>query len=58
MSRENQKIGITLAVTVLSALVVAYLWYSTVQVSDPTPQEYAVYRALLPNIAEGAKRES
>lgn len=32
------------------------MWYWTVQVSGPTPQEYAVYRALLPHVAEGSKK--
>jgi hypothetical protein len=56
MPRENHRISITLAVTVLGASLVAYLWYSAVQVNDPTSQEYAVYRALLPHIAEGSKK--
>ena len=56
MPRENHRIAIILAVTVLSVWLVAYLWYSSVQVSGPTPQEYAVYRALLPHIAEGSEK--
>jgi hypothetical protein len=56
MPREDHRIAIILAVTVLSVPLVAYLWYSAVQVSGPTPQEYAVYRALLPHIAESSKK--
>jgi hypothetical protein len=56
MPRENHRIAIALAVSVLGAPLVAYLWYAAAQVSNPTPREYAVYRALLPHIAEGSKK--
>jgi hypothetical protein len=57
MPRENHRIAIALAGIVLSAPLAAYLGYSAVQVqvNGPTAQEYAVYGALLPHIAEGSK---
>jgi len=56
MPRENHRIAIILVVIILSTPLLAYLWYSALQISSPTQQEYAVYRALLPHIAEGGKK--
>ena len=46
---------ITSGVLVSASLLTCW-WYSATSIADPTEQEYAVYTALLPHIAEGKKR--
>jgi hypothetical protein len=41
---------------VFGAILLACVWHSFLRVSSPTLQEYAVYKALLPHIAEGSRK--
>ena len=56
MPRDGHRIAIIVGLIALSVPLIAYLWLSAAQTSGPTQQEYAVYGALLPHIAEGSKR--
>jgi hypothetical protein len=56
MPREKRSRAILLGLIVLSVVFVTYWWHSAAQTSGPNQQEYAVYTALLPHIAEGSKR--
>jgi hypothetical protein len=56
MPRKTFRTAIVLSVSLLSVGLLASAWYSTFRISGPTQQEYAVYRALLPHIAEGSKK--
>ena len=55
MRRVTHRTRIVLVIALACSLV-AYWKYSSTSIGGPTQQEYAVYRALLPHIAEGSRR--
>lgn len=56
MRTEKRSQAILLGIIVLSVAFLTYWWHSAAQISGPSQLEYAVYRALLPHVAEGSKK--
>jgi hypothetical protein len=56
MPRTHYNVAVILGAVLFAATLIACIWDSVIRVSSPTQKEYAVYRALLPHIAEGSKK--
>ncbi len=56
MPRKDLNVAAVLGTVLLGTTLLACMWHSAIQISGPSQQEYAVYRALLPRIAEGSKK--